>query len=297
MLRLEQCALCGDRTKLELSHIVPKFVIRTLKKTAVGQIRSTENPNIPIQDSEKHYMLCGDCEDLFCSSETIFANKIFHPYIKKEKDIFKYEDWLNYCLTSISWRSLFLDLIDFAQSGVINRLETFQCLVNSECIMKDYLLGNRSDIGSIENHLFFFDYIGEMSKNYADIVKGLRPHTTIHRGISSYSFAYEEVGTYGTITNMMGIVLVTFYQKGKEEVWENTLITNTEGTIQARDQYLQSSVGNDLTHIMKETQRSGDKLSKKQRQKIHDRIKDVGDKIDEYDIYKDMIHDTRLNRS
>lgn len=28
--------------------------MRTLKKTAVGNIRITENPNVPIQDSENH---------------------------------------------------------------------------------------------------------------------------------------------------------------------------------------------------------------------------------------------------
>jgi hypothetical protein len=57
------------------------MVMRTLKKTAVGNIRSSENPNIPAQDSENHYMLCGNCEDLFSEKETYFANTIFHPYL------------------------------------------------------------------------------------------------------------------------------------------------------------------------------------------------------------------------
>ena len=42
---LTKCVLCGNETELELSHIVPKMAVRTLKKTAIGNIRSTENPN------------------------------------------------------------------------------------------------------------------------------------------------------------------------------------------------------------------------------------------------------------
>ncbi len=81
MYNLTKCALCGNEAELELSHTVPKMAVRTLKKTAIGNIRSTENPNKTIQDSEKLYMLCGDCEDLFSEKETWFANKIFHPDI------------------------------------------------------------------------------------------------------------------------------------------------------------------------------------------------------------------------
>ena len=94
MYNLTKCALCGNEAELELSHTVPKMAVRTLKKTAIGNIRSTENPNKTIQDSEKLYMLCGDCEDLFSEKETWFASKIFHPYLKKEKTIFDYD---NFC--------------------------------------------------------------------------------------------------------------------------------------------------------------------------------------------------------
>ena len=44
------CALCRKEADLELSHIVPKMVVRELKKTSVGQLRSTENPNGTMQD-------------------------------------------------------------------------------------------------------------------------------------------------------------------------------------------------------------------------------------------------------
>ena len=64
-LTLSACALCHDKSELELSHIIPKFVLRYLKETSAGLLRSAENPNAVVQDGEKHYMLCGKCEDLF----------------------------------------------------------------------------------------------------------------------------------------------------------------------------------------------------------------------------------------
>ena len=61
MYNLTKCALCGNEAELELSHTVPKMAVRTLKKTAIGNIRSTENPNKTIQDSEK---LCTCCVEI-----------------------------------------------------------------------------------------------------------------------------------------------------------------------------------------------------------------------------------------
>ena len=68
-LTLSACALCQDKSELELSHIIPKFVLRYLKETSAGFLRSAENPNTVVQDGEKHYMLCGKCEDLFSKYE------------------------------------------------------------------------------------------------------------------------------------------------------------------------------------------------------------------------------------
>lgn len=154
MYNFKKCALCGEETELELSHIVPKMVIRTLKKTALGNIRSAENPNVPIQDSEKHYMLCGNCEDLFSEKETYFANHLFHAYLKKEKSKFDYDSRLFYFLTSVSWRSLYLDLIDFTQNPIIG-IDALENLISCEKIMRDYLLNLKNEIGTIENHIFF----------------------------------------------------------------------------------------------------------------------------------------------
>lgn len=287
------CALCGTETKLELSHIVPKMVIRTLKKTAPGNIRNSENPNIPAQDSEKHYMLCGNCEDLFSGKETYFANTLFHPYIKKEKTKFDYNSKLFYFLTSLSWRSLYLDLIDFTENHVVG-IDALEHLISCEKIMKDYLLNRQNDIEDIEHHIFFFDEIREIL-GFIEMAE-LRPHITFHRGIISYTFCYEDDGTYGTITNMMGIVLITLYKKGNREIWERTQIQNGIGSIEAKDQRITSVMANEFTNILKTAQSASNSISEKQKGKIVENFESKGNKIKDYPVFQDLLNDYELHK-
>ncbi|GAU76407.1 hypothetical protein [Fusibacter sp. 3D3] len=266
------CALCGNFRELEESHIIPKFVMRHLKKTAHGEIRSIENPNAVIQDSEKHYMLCGECEDLFSKKETKFANHFFYPYQKNSVKEFDYDEDLYYLLTSISWRSLYQDILDFVQNPeqVGIDLDTLNCFIEKESEIKKYLLGKTNNVEGIENHIFFFDDI----KEFSNMPKEVKPHSTFHRGETSYTFFNKTEGTLATITNMMGIVLFTLYKKGKLEVWENTQIINGIGRIEALNQIIQSVCGNELIDIMNRVKGKSDNLSEKQKEKIIKRIDD-----------------------
>lgn len=54
-------------------------------KTAPGNIRMTNEPNIVEQDIEKHYMLCHDCEELFSAREHWIASNIFNPWQNKQE--------------------------------------------------------------------------------------------------------------------------------------------------------------------------------------------------------------------
>jgi hypothetical protein len=266
MRKLSKCALCDNPAALELSHIVPKMAVRQLKKTSAGAIRNTDNPNATTQDSEKHYMLCADCEDRFSDYETYFARKVFHPYLKGETDTFNYDEILARFITSVSWRSTYLDILGYVEDGVAD-IEVLNCLIESERIMKEYLLEKRMDLGSIENHIFFFAEIESIHGKSKDEIQKLRPHVSLHRGITSYTFAYDHVATYGNITNMLGIILVSLYRKGKTESWVNTLVNKGTGIIMAKDQIVTSVVGNDLFHIMELSKTANEKLSETQKNK------------------------------
>ena len=172
-----QCALCRKNKELQLSHIVPHFVGRKMIKTAPGNIRMTNEPNIVAQDIEKHYMLCHDCEELFSARERWFASNIFNPWQDHKQEQFSYDENLTYFIISLSWRSLYLDLEEFSCDSTFNR-EVLMIMLRAENIMRDYLLGKRQDISDIQNHIFFFDRI-ETASNYDFDKKFLIGH--LHR--------------------------------------------------------------------------------------------------------------------
>lgn len=72
------CRLCEQERQLEVSHILPRFVVKWQRDTAVSAIREVERPNVRTQDGTKLPFLCSDCEDRFESYETPFAASVFH---------------------------------------------------------------------------------------------------------------------------------------------------------------------------------------------------------------------------
>lgn len=69
----------AKNTKIEESHVIPSLVFKRAKKRAItGMLRNPLEPNKIIQDGEKLYLLCGDCEDLFNIYETEFSKYVFH---------------------------------------------------------------------------------------------------------------------------------------------------------------------------------------------------------------------------
>lgn len=292
VMPIKQCALCRRFKELELSHIVPKFIIRYLKKTSVGAIRNMENPNRVVQDGEKHYLLCGDCEDLFSKYETKFANSFFYPYMKENQKEFQYDYETYYFLTSVSWRSLYLDILDFVANAeeVGIDTETLDCLIAREGQIRNYLLKKQQNVPGIEHHVFFFEDI----KSITNDLINTRPHTTIHRSIGSYTFFYKELKTYATVTNMMGIILFTLYNKGKREKLINTEIINDSGIIKAENQIIESVCGNELTVMLNNAKRAASEINEKQRALINERVQTKIEGFKKSKTYEDLSKDFKL---
>ena len=180
--QMGQCALCRANKELQLSHIIPHFVGRKLIKTSPGNIRITNEPNKVVQDIEKHFLLCHDCEELFSAKERWFANTIFNPYQEHKKTVFNYDKNLTYFIISLSWKSLYRDLEEFSCDKEFSK-EILMILFRAEQTMRDYLLGKRKDIDTIENHILFFDRI----KYAQDLDASQHPSIVMHRSTSSYT--------------------------------------------------------------------------------------------------------------
>ena len=92
----------------------------------------------------------------------------------------------------------------------------------------------------------------------------------------------------------MGIILVTLYEKGFEEKWEATKINKDSGILRAEKQTVISVVCNEFQYWMEEAQKQQDNMSENQKNKIVQRMKEIGEDIINYDIYQDLLDDQEL---
>ena len=282
-----QCALCRANKELQLSHIIPHFVGRKLIKTSPGNIRITNEPNKVVQDIEKHFLLCHDCEELFSAKERWFANTIFNPYQEHKKTVFNYDKNLTYFIISLSWKSLYRDLEEFSCDKEFSK-EILMILFRAEQTMRDYLLGKRKDIDTIENHILFFDRI----KYAQDLDASQHPSIVMHRSTTSYT-VYNGKTSF-TISNLMGILIVTFFSMDTNECWSNTKIEIETGTIEAKNQKIVSVVGQEIQHWMNQTKEAQKNISETQQKKILEKIQALGDDIKNYPIFQDWMDDAAL---
>ena len=101
------CALCQNGSRGEVSHIIPAFVYKYLKKSsATGYMRKPADPNRRIQDGFKYPLLCESCEDRFSIYEGAFASSIFHPYLKDKPLTISYDQNCLKFAVSVLWRGL-----------------------------------------------------------------------------------------------------------------------------------------------------------------------------------------------
>ena len=92
----------------------------------------------------------------------------------------------------------------------------------------------------------------------------------------------------------MGILIITFYAMDSNEVWVNTKVELGNGILKAENQHMQSVVGNEIQHWMEEGAAAQQKLSEKQRKKIEEKMRALGDDILNYPIIQDLLDDLEL---
>lgn len=151
MMAHGECKLCGQAGELKLSHFIPKFVGKWVKDTsATGFIRFNGDINKRQQDIAKDYWLCGNCEQLFSCWEREFANKIFYPFVKGEKDTALYGEWLAKFCASLSWRTLsYLRHLNNRTEGEQDEKEK-RALTS----LASFMLGGVGNPGVYEQHIF-----------------------------------------------------------------------------------------------------------------------------------------------
>lgn len=217
------CALCGRKTLLKESHIIPKFVIQWLKKTsATGHIRDVIAPNRRIQDLPREYLLCAECEGRFSYFEKQFSEKIFLPYKERKTGSFAYvyEEWLLSFIISLSWRTLRVEFENFG----LKRPALAKPARKALAVWGSYLLEKRSSPGSYVHHLFFMDYIKEATG--VPVPKGF--HSSMLRATDSTIASSEEaVFVY---SNLCGMIILSAIAPRNRPQWRGTRVFK-EGVI------------------------------------------------------------------
>jgi hypothetical protein len=148
------CALCAKDAELQLSHILPRFVAKWLKRTAVGGIRSSDQPNRRVQDAPKRHFLCRDCEQLLQKWESPFAAQVFEPLHRAPDQIpaaIQYGEWCLRFSVSVTWRIL----ASFAADGRLATLTGRARARASEALRtwSEFLLGQTSHLREFQHHL------------------------------------------------------------------------------------------------------------------------------------------------
>lgn len=294
MENIGTCALCkNENSKLELSHIIPKFVFkRIIKKSVTGFMRNPFNPNERLQDGDKQYLLCGECEDLFNGSETLFANKVFHLYKAGKLKEFQYGKWLNFFISSVNWRNLYLDILGFEKDKSISK-EKLDILLENEKILRDYLLGKREDISDIENHIFFFDDIKSTSNNK---IADDEPHSFFRHSSFGYTVICNDYNGYYVISNISGILICTILKRATIEEWENTYVEIDSGSFKVQNQKIKSPVMGDIMEHMHESRVAQEKISTEQSERIINAIKKDPKKFIDSEMHKNMLLDKSIKK-
>lgn len=224
---IKKCKLCHGETELVNSHIVPAFAFKWLKNSSGdGNIRLLANPNQRVQDGEKRYWLCTNCEGILNKSETLFSRELFHPYMKDSGKEFFYSDWLLHFCTSLSWRIVQLYLED-------NHLKQWpekelEHIYNAETVWRNYLLGKETHPGKYRQHLIPLDRIESTNVQMVPNINRylMRAIDTDICKSETSIFIYTKIGRFITI----GIV-----KRPRSNYWQGSKINANKGVIKPRN--------------------------------------------------------------
>ena len=266
------CRLCKKQAALLQSHIYPKFIIKWLKDTGTGFVRSGQNMNQRRQDGFKVPLLCANCEKLFGKFETYFASSIFYPVVDRE-DNFAYDERLCKFVVSVMWRLMQHSLID-DQIG----LPFFENVLRAEKEWAEYLLMNKPLNEFSHLHM----WIGIDFSDEKEEVK--KPDRFIQYLARMLDAGITDNGEdfcmfYLKLPRFIFIVPLTLYDESK---WINTRVNINAGHYYVRNAGIEDgAVGQFILGRPMELENAMSQMSKLQREKM----RQAG--VDNWEKYKD----------
>ncbi|MCM3402981.1 hypothetical protein [Cytobacillus oceanisediminis] len=260
------CALCHNYSELLESHRIPKFVTRAIKKHSfTKRLRNASDPNKPVQDSDKDYLLCTTCEKKFGKKETLFNQKVLQPFRSKRIISFNYDEWLHYFITSVSWRTLYYDVMEADQ--LLERgfnEKSIPAIKQAEQNMREYLLGEKKFLENIDNHIVFIHEENVLNNSSYD-------YSTFCNGAFGYLYGQKSTGSLYVLHVLAGIMIVSIIKKSPVERWKNTFVKMEPGKIKST-QIVSSPVIGELEYQKEQIAKAMKNMSKSQQEELIKKI-------------------------
>lgn len=227
--RRGRCGLCLKESDLQFGHIYPRFAVKWMKETsATGYLRNTVS-QFRMQDAERQYLMCRDCEQILSRDEKTFAEQIFLPYHERTQTSFEYGPWLARFLAGLHWKVI------HARSPYEGPEQPKKIIWDAEFELRSFLLGQNSTAGRAEFHLI----LGSEIKD-ANYLASPKLNAYVSRTLDGDCVATESgtVGIYAKILKIMTLGFLTPPDPTKER-WEGTRVFE-QGTLKT-PQYVESS--------------------------------------------------------
>ena len=142
-----------------MSHIIPDFIVRWMKKTsATGFFRFGLMPDKRQQDGFKRELLCKSCEGRLSVWERAFAEKVFRPLSEGQGfEPFEYGPWLAKFAVSLSWRVL----LEIRAIGPIAHVpaDVLPKVDEAEAVWRSFLLEKRVYLSPFDHHLIPLGFV------------------------------------------------------------------------------------------------------------------------------------------
>ncbi|MER8374224.1 hypothetical protein [Mesorhizobium sp. M1406] len=285
MAKIGICAFCKRSTELCDSHVLPAFVFRWLRqRSGRGHIRSTENPNIRVQDGLKLRWLCRECESRFNRSETAFATNLFHPWLGGQL-IVNYQDWLlNFCV-SVSWRVL--KYCKGINRDAVYTAEQENLVVMAEERWHRFLLDEVSHPGDFEQHLLIFDLIENTD------ISGLP------NNINRYLTGAVQMDIVGSNRSLMTFAklgrfcIFGLIQRGSSR-WEGTKIHVRDGVIKPGKFVVPRGIADLLKEKAADSSKAFENLTANQQAKIDQNVVANADLFTRSEQFKAILRDREM---
>jgi hypothetical protein len=287
-LGLTACAFCEQPRALQLSHVLPSFVIRWLRETAAtGHIRVSHEPNRRIQDGWKARMLCAECEQLFSRWERAFAEGAFYPIHNSNAPAVSYGPWLAKFAAAQSWRTLrAYQLRDALDDYLPPRLLTQ--VPKALDRWKAFLLDQHPHPAKFELHVLRLDII--QSTDIPDLPPMMNRY--LYRAVD------QDVPTSQTsafvYSKLCRIVILGFIEMPGPRVWKNTRISPSHGSFGTGDTTVPAGFLNFMAEKARELMVTGEQLSPRQMEKISHEVQQNPKRAAESEIFHAMKRDSEM---